>query len=89
MMMSGNSPGPRTLYEALGVTQDASQTVIKAVYRQLARELHPDRNPGFVAEAEARFKELSAAMRSFPIPESAAHTTRASKTAMTRLRCRS
>jgi molecular chaperone DnaJ len=47
-------------YKALGVTKDASQAEIKKVYRKLARELHPDKNPGD-AQAEARFKEVSEA----------------------------
>ena len=47
-------------YKALGVTKDASQADIKKTYRKLARELHPDKNPGD-AKAEARFKEVSEA----------------------------
>src|SRR5213082_904765 len=47
-------------YNALGVAKDASQADIKKVYRKLARELHPDKNPGD-AKAEARFKEVSEA----------------------------
>jgi molecular chaperone DnaJ len=47
-------------YKALGVAKDASQADIKKVYRKLARELHPDKNPGD-AQAEARFKEVSEA----------------------------
>jgi molecular chaperone DnaJ len=47
-------------YKALGVTKDASAQEIKKVYRKLARELHPDKNPGD-AKAEARFKEVSEA----------------------------
>jgi molecular chaperone DnaJ len=47
-------------YKALGVAQDASAAEIKKVYRKLARELHPDKNPGD-AKAEARFKEVSEA----------------------------
>jgi molecular chaperone DnaJ len=47
-------------YSALGVAKDASQADIKKAYRRLARELHPDKNPGD-SKAEARFKEVSEA----------------------------
>lgn len=47
-------------YAALGVAKDASQADIKKAYRKLARELHPDKNPGD-AKAESRFKEVSEA----------------------------
>jgi molecular chaperone DnaJ len=47
-------------YAALGVTKDADASAIKKAYRKLARELHPDKNPGD-AKAEARFKEVSEA----------------------------
>jgi molecular chaperone DnaJ len=47
-------------YKALGVAKDASAAEIKKVYRKLARELHPDKNPGD-AKAETRFKEVSEA----------------------------
>lgn len=47
-------------YEALGVAKDAPIEEIKKVYRRLARETHPDLNPGDAA-AEARFKEVSTA----------------------------
>jgi molecular chaperone DnaJ len=47
-------------YAALGVAKDADAAAIKKAYRQLARELHPDKNPGN-AQAETRFKEVSEA----------------------------
>lgn len=47
-------------YRVLGVSRDASTDEIKKVYRRLARETHPDLNPGD-AKAEARFKEVSVA----------------------------
>jgi molecular chaperone DnaJ len=47
-------------YAALGVAKDADAAAIKKAYRQLARELHPDKNPDN-AGAETRFKEVSEA----------------------------
>lgn len=46
-------------YQTLGVGRDATPEEIKKAYRRLARQLHPDVNPG--AEAEERFKSVSAA----------------------------
>lgn len=47
-------------YAALGVAKDADAAAIKKAYRALARDLHPDKNPGNAA-AEARFKDVSEA----------------------------
>jgi molecular chaperone DnaJ len=52
----------RDYYEILGVARDATAEEIKRAYRRLAREHHPDVNPGNKEkEAEARFKEIAAA----------------------------
>src|SRR5258708_12810195 len=50
----------QTPYEVLGVKPDASADAIRKAYRKLAKELHPDLNPG-KPEAEARFKSVTAA----------------------------
>ncbi|MHB1423109.1 MAG: DnaJ C-terminal domain-containing protein [Gemmataceae bacterium] len=51
---------PRDYYEVLGVSRNASEADIKKAYRKLARQYHPDRNPGD-KQAEARFKEVQEA----------------------------
>jgi DnaJ-class molecular chaperone len=58
----------KDLYKILGVDRKASQDEIKKAYRKLARQYHPDRNPGD-AKAEARFKEISAANDILSDPE--------------------
>ena len=50
----------RDLYEILGVKRDASEEEIKKAYRKLARQYHPDRNPGD-KQAETKFKEVQSA----------------------------
>lgn len=50
----------RDYYEVLGIARDASPEDIKKAYRRLAREYHPDFNPGN-REAEAQFKEVKEA----------------------------
>jgi molecular chaperone DnaJ len=47
-------------YKELGVDRKATAAEIKKAYRKLARQYHPDRNPGD-AKAEARFKRISQA----------------------------
>ncbi len=47
-------------YETLGVSRNADAAALKAAYRKLAMQYHPDRNPGDT-EAETRFKEINEA----------------------------
>src|SRR2546423_8836259 len=49
-----------SLYDTLGVAKGASQDEIKKAYRKLARQYHPDKNPGD-KEAEDAFKRVQGA----------------------------
>ena len=50
----------RNYYQILGVPRDTSADEIKKAYRRLARQLHPDVNPGDKS-AEDRFKDINEA----------------------------
>lgn len=51
---------PRDYYETLGVGRDASTEEIKKAFRRIARQTHPDANPGD-PHSEARFREAAEA----------------------------
>jgi molecular chaperone DnaJ len=55
-------------YATLGVARDAPAEDIKKAFRRLARETHPDANPGDPA-AEARFREVAEAYEVLSDPE--------------------
>jgi len=50
----------KDFYAVLGVSKNVSEAELKKTYRKLARQYHPDSNPGD-AKAEAKFKEISEA----------------------------
>ena len=50
----------RDYYEVLGVGRNADEKEIKRAYRKLAKQYHPDMNPGD-KKAEQKFKEITEA----------------------------
>jgi DnaJ-class molecular chaperone len=52
--------GDKDPYDILGVSRSANQDEIKRAYRRLAKQHHPDRNPGNPKAAD-QFKEVQAA----------------------------
>ncbi len=55
-------------YQVLGVSRDVSAEELKRTYRRLARQYHPDVNPGNRA-AETKFKEINEAYEVLSDPE--------------------
>lgn len=58
----------RDYYKILGVERNADSQQIKRAYRKLAKEFHPDRNPGNT-NAEERFKEINEAYEVLSDPQ--------------------
>jgi curved DNA-binding protein len=58
----------RDYYEVLGLSRSADEKAIRSAYRRLARQFHPDVNPGDT-DAEQRFKEINEAYEVLSDPE--------------------
>ena len=59
----------RDYYEILGVSKNASEDEIKKVFRKLAVQYHPDKNPNNKTESEEKFKEAAEAYEILSDPD--------------------
>merc|ERR1719253_635562 len=57
----GSAPDEINPYTALGVSSSAPQTEIRKVYKKLAIQFHPDKNPDCGERCVQRFDEISKA----------------------------
>ena len=60
---------PKDYYQILGIPGNASEDELKKVYRKLAMQYHPDRNPGKEKWANEKFKEINEAYGVLGDPE--------------------
>jgi len=58
----------RDYYDVLGLSRGASEQDMKSAFRRLAKEYHPDRNPGD-EDAELQFKEINEAYETLKDPQ--------------------
>ena len=63
--LSADSTG-RSYYDILGLPQTATDAEIKAAYKNMAKHLHPDRNPN--PEARGQFEEITFAYKTLSDP---------------------
>ncbi|MGL5809047.1 MAG: DnaJ domain-containing protein, partial [Nocardioides sp.] len=57
----------KDFYQALGVGKEASASELKKAYRKLARDNHPDSNPGDSAEARAKQEKFKAVAEAYDV----------------------
>ena len=67
--LSTQATPPGSAYDVLGVGRSIDEDSLKAIYKSLAREWHPDRHQGQTREdAERRFQEISEAFQTLSDP---------------------